>query len=143
LAADVARGDAVGVDGVAHPGQGRAVLPGGRERRGRRLDDQPRLVGAAHVLGRDVRDARAAVGEQLDEAVGGQAAERLADRRARHAELGGEVLLAQLGVMGQVAREDALAQRRVRAVDDADDVQPVRLDRHAPPTPASRGPAAA
>jgi hypothetical protein len=53
---------------------------------------------------------------------GGEPRDRLAHRRARDAELGGDALLVQSRLGLEVAREDLLAQDRVDAVRDRGDV---------------------
>ena len=78
----------------------------GRDPGGARLDHQPGLVARAKLLVGCGRDAGAAVGEEVDEALGGEPAQRLADRRPRDAEL------LSRGPPGEVASRARSRRRR-------------------------------
>src|SRR5581483_4237639 len=67
--------------------------------------DEERLL---EVVARDRADAHAAVRHEGDETERGEAAERLAHRRARHLELLGELLLAEDGPRRELAGDDRL-----------------------------------
>ncbi len=66
---------------------------------------------------------------ELDEALGGEPAERLAKRRSRDAERVGERLLAQLRAAAELSLDDPPADLAVDPIDDGLDLQ--RLDAHA------------
>ena len=90
---DVAQRAPLGEHRGAHPGERLRRAQGGGEPGGARFDHGPRLVGLPHPDLVDVGHARASVGPHLDEPLRGQAAQRLAHRRAGDAELLGQVLL--------------------------------------------------
>src|SRR4051812_45897533 len=77
------------------------------------LDEQPRLEDVLNLGGRDRHDERAALGVELEEALGLQLDERLAYRRAAQAELLGELVLREQRAAGERAVEQALLDVRV------------------------------
>jgi len=86
----------------------------GGVRDGQRLEREPQLVDLAQVLDAQLPHARAAVGHVLDQAVGVEAAQRLADRHRAHLQRVGELLDRQPLARGDAAGDDRLVQHSVR-----------------------------
>ena len=92
----------------------------GRGERGRHaLELGAHLVALAHVAHRRAAHDRALVGHELDRPRGLELAQRLADRGAAEAVLGGQLLLAQARTGGKVAGDDPGLDRLREVVDDA------------------------
>src|SRR5689334_8441252 len=77
----------------------------------------------AHVAEVELRNGGAAVGRELDQTLGREPPQRLAQRRSRHAQLLRQRRLAQLRAAREIAGEDPLPKRGVDVVDDALDLQ--------------------
>ena len=105
--------------GPAAPAAARRRPAGPRRARSPAAPRRPRCMS----LGADVGHARAAVGAHLHQPLGGQAAQRLAHRRARDAQILGQILLMDARPALQRALDDPVADRRVDLVDDAGDGQ--------------------
>ena len=110
-------------DRRAHRARAPAEPPLGRHPSRSGLDHQPGLVARAKLLVGCGGDPRAAVGEQVDEPLGGEPAQRLAHRRPRDAELARQVLLMQARAALDLAAGDPLAQHRIDLVGDALDLE--------------------
>ena len=83
---------------------------------GARLEGEPDVEDAVEVVGRELGDARAAVRQDLDEALGREPAQRLADGGARHPEPLRQLDLAEVRPGGQLAAQDGLPQGDVGAL---------------------------
>ena len=83
----------------------------GRKARAEPLQHLAHVVQLEDVGGVEPHDDGAAVGNALDQAAALERTEHLADARARHAELVGKIVLAQLGAGRDLLAGDALAQR--------------------------------
>ena len=68
------------------------------------------LEHVAHLAGAELLDHRAACRDQLDQPLGGQILDRLAQRRAGHAQLLADLALVQAGAGRQGALDDHVAQ---------------------------------
>lgn len=117
--------------GEAPPGR----LPG-REPGGQAVQHLPEVVQLDGLVEVEERDADAAPGEQLHQTFLLEAPERLADRRAADAELGGEIGLAEAGPGREPGVQDRGPERVGRVVDEAAPRQggshrPSRPSRHA------------
>src|SRR5918998_4570589 len=86
--------------------------PGGLD-----LERGAQLVELDDVVRRQPRDARAAVRLDLHEALGGERAQRGAQRVPRDAVAGGQLLLDEALAAGPLALEDLPAQRRADGLD--------------------------
>ena len=75
-----------------------------------RLQGQAQVEDALELGDRPGGHPRAAVGADLDQALGREPGERLADRRPAHAQALGELDLTEPGAGGERADEDQLAQ---------------------------------
>ena len=106
---------------LVHPPQRLGRPARGGEPRSAGLDHQAGLVRRPHPAAVQIGDARAAVGAHLDQPLGGQSPQRLAHRRARHAELDRKILLMDARATRQRPGHDPLADRRVGQIDDARD----------------------
>ena len=82
-----------------------------REARAGRLHLRHRAEQLLELRGRRGRDASAAAGLDLDQAGRGEQADRLAHRRARHAEPVGERILVEMEAGREFARQDGIGDR--------------------------------
>ena len=112
------------VGGQVAPGEGRQHLVvqrlqlgqrGGRDAKRRQftglaLQRGDQLEGVGNVLRRHHRHHRTSVRQQLDQALGGQHLDRLAQRRARDLQGFTQLALVELVARRQLALDDALAQ---------------------------------
>ena len=87
------------------------------------LEHEPRLEPLADVVEPDLGDEEAAVDLELDEAVAGEPAQRLAHRAARDPEPVGELALAEPRARRERARDDQRADLVVGEADDRADAQ--------------------
>ena len=92
--------------GVARPRHGERGEPG--------FERGPQVEHALQLGDRPARHARAPVRDDLDEALGGEPAQRLADGGAAHPEPFGELDLAEPGARREVPAQDQLADGRDR-----------------------------
>jgi hypothetical protein len=90
----------------------------GGQPRDARLDDRAHLEPEQDGVEPEVGDAEAAVGVEVDEALAAQAAERLADRRARDAEALRQVDLPEPRTRRDVAAQYERPEALVRDIDD-------------------------
>jgi len=90
--------------------------PRGCERGGGGLEQLAQLVELAHVGCREAHDERAAARHEPHEALALEQMQRLAHGRARHAQLGRDLLLLDARVGRQPPARDRLAQRGVHPV---------------------------
>jgi hypothetical protein len=128
LAVEVAAGEVgglgrlLGVEGhelLGDGAQGGKLVVGeaeGGDLGGGRLDDDPNVVQLADVPGRERGDVGATAWGDGDQAVGGEAVERVADRRDRDAERLGELAQGEPSPGRQLALEDPVADGLVRAL---------------------------
>jgi hypothetical protein len=83
---------------------------------GARLEGTPDVEDGVEVVAGERRHPGPAVRRRLDEALGGEAGQRLPHRGAREAQALRELDLAEVGAGGEVAGEDRLAQVGQRAL---------------------------
>jgi hypothetical protein len=83
---------------------------GNRQGQRGRLQRHPNRVGVGGIGGGDLRDHGALVGHEIQQRLGLELAQGLADGHAAHSEGGGQVFLAQGSAAGQATGEDGLTQ---------------------------------
>jgi hypothetical protein len=105
-----------GADERVEVGPLRVGRPVCGETRGGRLQRHPYLEEVAHLRGSEPPHERAAVGLELDEPVGRQPLEGLADGPATHPELAGDLDLVQPRAGRHLAVQDAVAKGALDAV---------------------------